>query len=83
MNRLLKKIADLILVCVALLGLLNLLPLKISGTDLMIITGLILFIIFVILITHHTSKLEKKIEILVKEREIDKRLIKIENKLKL
>lgn len=61
MDKLLKRIADLILVLIALLGILNFIPTKIKGTDILIIVGLILFVLFVALITHHVSKLEEKI----------------------
>ena len=83
MDRLLKKVADLILIFVALLGLLTFLPVDIKGTDILIISGSILLIVLVALITKHVGRLEAKIEELIKDREIDKRLIKIENKLKL
>jgi len=62
MDKLLKRIADLILASVALLGLLNFLPLEIKGMDILIITGLVFFILFIALITHHVSKLEEKID---------------------
>lgn len=83
MDKLLRRIADLVLMFVALLGLLTFLPTDIKGKDILIASGLILFILFVALITLHVSKLEEKIDELIKEKEIDKRLIKIENKLKL
>ncbi len=82
MDKLLKKIADLILIFIALLGVLNFLPLEIKGKDLLIVSGIILFILFVALITHHTSKLENEIAKL-KERFIrEKRLNKLESEIK-
>jgi len=71
MDRLLKKVADLILIFVALLGLLTFLPVDIKGTDILIISGSILLIVLVALITKHVGRLEAKIEELIKDREID------------
>ena len=62
MDTLLKRVADLTLIFVALLSLINFLPIEIKGTNLLIVSGLILFILFIALITHHVSKLQEKID---------------------
>jgi len=62
MDKLLKRIADLILALVALLGLLSFLPIDIKGTDVLIISGTLFFLLFIALITHHVSKLEERIK---------------------
>jgi len=62
MDNLLKRISDLTLTLVALLGILNILPFSFSGTDILFISSMIFFILFIALITHHTGKLEEKIK---------------------
>ena len=80
-DKLLKRIADLFLSFVALLGLLALYPKKIDMNLILIVSVGLLFILFIILIVSHTSKLEDKINKLEYSLNIERRFAEIERRL--
>lgn len=81
-DRLLKRIADLFLAFVAFIGLIGIKEkFQLNITAILTISGIILFIAFIALITHHSSKLEEKIIKLEDCLNNEKRFAKIESKL--
>ena len=78
MNPLLKRTSNLFLTFVAILGLLNIVPIKLNVTDFLTITATLFFISLTVLIITHIQKIEEEFDDLKKERDLDKRLIRVE-----
>jgi len=82
MNPILKRTSNLFLTFVAILGLLNIVPIELNITDLLTITATLFFITLTILIITHIQKIEEEFEVFNKENDLNKRLIRVEELLK-
>lgn len=76
MKKFLRITADILLGFVAILGIINYLPLKIEKIDLLAISIVVLFILFITLMIKHISGLERKINIIeqkfIREKDLSK-----------
>jgi|TARA_Y100000310_G_scaffold342733_1_gene447141 c-di-AMP phosphodiesterase-like protein len=76
-----KKIFNLILIIIAIISLLITSPISPSNPEILVLSGIILFVFFTFLITQHPLKLEEELDTLKEIFKINERLSKMKNEI--